>query len=186
MEKENLNQLFEQQFKFKLNESVKHRGDKTEGFSSDMGLLVLNRALVEEADDYGNINYSKQYACRMIRFSGSGQISFFNEKELYALDEYTEQSVKDKIRRDEIHHEMNESKNEVYKSFGVKMGTKVYLTKDGAADKSKVYVVAGFRQDKNGTILNLRDEAGEGATTAKTDIKSKSEFEVVTTETKEI
>lgn len=80
-------------FKYKINDEVMHRGD-TKSYTADMGLLVLNRVLIESEDDESNKIYERFYHCRMIRFSGSGDIAKFSEKELMSIGEYEEKKRK--------------------------------------------------------------------------------------------
>lgn len=172
-------QLFNEQFKFALNLEVRHKGDNKHGMSSDMGLLILRRNLEENSDDDGNIHFTRNYICRMIRFSGSGDLAQFKESELMTISEYNERAVKEDQEREEMRNDMYATRQEIFKSFGVQRGTEVYLKNGESIDKSNVYKVTGFSRSKEETILILRKEAGEGKTIDEARVKSKSEFEII-------
>lgn len=172
-------ELFESQFKFNLNQELRHKGDNKHGMSSDMGLLVLRRSIEENADDDGNVNYTRYYVCRMIRFSGSGDLAQFKESELLSISDYNRKVSEEEEERNQMRNEMHWVKSEVMASFGVSMETEVYLKVDGQADKTRTYKVSGYRQDATGTFLKLRLVAGQGRTIEHTEVKSNDDFEVV-------
>ena len=183
MENTKAKELFETQFKFKLGEPVRHKGDNKHGMSADMGLLILSRQLEECADDDGNSHYNRIYFCRLIKFSGSGSIASFKESELITVEEYNKQAVQEEERRDDMRNQMYSTKKAIFASFGVQRGTEVYLKIDGIADKTKVYAVSGYSTGpEEGTLLSLRMEAGEGKTVNEVRVKSKDEFEIITKE----
>lgn len=173
-------ELFNEQFKFKLNQEVRHKGDNKNGNSSDMGLLILQRHLEEECDDDGNSHFVRNYVCRMIRFSGSGDLAKFKESELMTITDYNIRAIKDEQEREEMRNEMYNSQKEIFDSFGVKRGTEVYLKNGDNVDKENIYKVSGYSTDKNETLLHLRKALGEGKTVDMIKVKSKSEFEVIT------
>lgn len=173
-----ITQLFNSKFKFRLNQEVRHRGDSKHGFSNDMGLLILRRQLEEASDDDGNVHYTRNYVCRMIKFSGSGDMALFRENELMSIQEYNQKAVEDEVERDEMRREMHAVKDEIFKSFGVARGMEVYLKKGGEVDKTIVYKVSGFERDEKGTRLSLRREAGEGHPIDRVFVASKDEFEI--------
>lgn len=175
---ENLKEIFAQQFKFNLNQEVRHKGDNKHGMHSDMGLLVLRRTLEEHSDDDGNTHFTRNYICRMIRFSGSGDLAQFKESELLSIEDYNKKVVKEQAEREEMQHHMYQIKKEIYKSFGVEKDTEVYLIKNGGVDISKTYRVSGYQQDQQGTVLHLREVGGEGSTSKTINVKSKEEFEI--------
>ena len=177
-------ELFNEQFKFNLNQEVRHKGDNKNAMSSDMGLLVLRRSLEENSDDDGNVHYTRNYICRMIRFSGSGDLAQFKESELLTMEEYNKMTIKAEQEREDMRNEMYATKQEIFKSFGVNRGTEVYIKRiegeKAVVDKSSIYKVTGFSRSKDETLLHLRKEAGEGRTMDEVRVKSKDEFEIVT------
>src|SRR5271163_1276646 len=165
MENDLAKQIFNGQFKFKLNQEVRHKGDSKNGMSSDMGLLVIERTLQEDQDDDGNVHYNRNYICRMIRFSGSGDLGRFKESELLNMTEFNEKSLKQETEREEMRADMYALQKEIFTSFAVKRNTRIYLKNaDGTVDKTNVYVVTGFSRSDEGTFLSIRMEAGEGKT----------------------
>lgn len=181
MENTKAKELFDSQFKFKINDDVRHKGDsKGDSFSSDLGLLVLSRTLEEAADDDGNCHYLRIYVCRMIKFSGSGDLARFKESELMTMEEYNRKKIYDEQQREDMRNQMYASKKAIFASFGVQKGTEVYLKINEIVDKTKVYAVSGYSTGKDdGTYLILRMEAGEGKTCNEVRVKSKDEFELL-------
>lgn len=111
--------LFDQSFKFKNNESVRHKGDTKGNYSStDLGLLIVNRFLVEDIDDEGNPTYERSYHCRIIQFSQSGNIQHFKERELMSLEEYRENQLKEEQERHDMRERGNKLHQEVFKPSG--------------------------------------------------------------------
>ncbi len=172
-------ELFNKLFKFEINQEVRHRGDSKSGYAADMGLLVLERDLHEHKDDDGNTSFSRQYICRMIRFSGSGDLARFKESELMSIDEFNERAVEQEEFRNEARERMHRSKKAIYNSFGVKNGTSVYLVKDGQADSSNIYCVSGFKSDSEGIVLKLTWESGAGDPLKDIEIKSKNDIQPI-------
>ncbi len=150
--------------------------------SSDMGLLVLQRFLIENADDDGNSHFTRNYNCRMIKFSGSGDVANFKESELMTMHDYNQRSVELQQEREEMRNNMYTITKEIFDSFGVKRNTQVYLKNGDVVDKANIYKVTGYARNSQETILLLRQEAGEGKTTDEVRVKSKSEFELLTKE----
>ena len=180
MKNEKAIELFNEQFRFEINQEVRHRADFKANFSSDLGLLVIQRVLEEQSDDDGNVNFSRMYTCRLIRFSGSGDLARFKESELMTIEEYNRKAVLEEQEREDMRNEMYETKKEIFASFGVKRGTEVYLKDGDNIDKTFVYKVTGFAQGKKeGAVLILKIEAGEGRTVNEVRVKSKSEFVIV-------
>lgn len=172
-------ELFNEQFKFKINQEVRHKGDNKNGGHSDMGLLVLKRLLEEECDDDGNSHFVRNYVCRMIRFSGSGDLARFKESELMTITDYNIRAIEDEREREEMRNQMYNTEKEVFDSFGVKRGTEVHLANGNNVDKENIYKVSGFSTDKYETLLHLRKVIGEGKTVDMVKVKSKSEFQVI-------
>lgn len=196
MENKTAMQLFNEQFKFSLNQEVRHKGDSKIGLGNgnDMGLLVLVRELEESSDDDGNVHYSRYYICRMIRYSGSGDIAKFKESELMSIQEYTLKQIQDAQQHEDILNNTKMMTQEIFDSFGVRRFTKVTLKHD--ADKYKhmqippepdthPYTVTGFLRNEEGTFLRLRRIAGAGIPSNHDEdvlVKSKDEFEIMPAE----
>jgi len=172
-----IKEIFDQSFKFKVNDSVRHKGDNKNGLHSDMGLLILKRIMEESKDDDDGVHFNRIYHCRMIRYSNSGDIQAFKESELLSISEYNDVVLREEEDRERKRAIMYETKNEIFKSFGVERGSEVLLIKDGEVDESIIYKVTGYKADKNGTELHLRIEAGEGRSIIdEIHVMSKSEF----------
>ncbi len=174
---ENLKSIFEDLFKFKYNESVKHKGDNKGNMSSDMGLLILHRELVEVVNDENIHTYEKHYYCRVIRFSGSGDIMRFKENELMSIREYDEEQIKNEFERNAMRDEMRKIQQEVYKAFGVDKNSILKLK----AEPEKEYSVTGFQSNKdtNKYELLIRQNGGLETGRNKESVKSTDEFDVV-------
>lgn len=169
-------ELFNELFTFDVNEEVRHKGD-TKGGLADMGLLVLSRQLIETTDDDGNKLYEKIYVCRMVRFSGSGDINRFREKELMTIDEYNRKAAEEENERNWRREEVRQIEREIFDAFGIDRQSEIYLMKDGQPDKSAVYKPSGFSRSKDeGTKLILRKVAGLEFGDEKAEITSKDEF----------
>lgn len=170
--------LFNKQFKFSINQELRHKGDSKGSFQSDMGLLVLERHLIEECDDDGNVQFTRNYVCRMIRFSGSGDIARFKESELMSIYDFNKKVVQEEQEREDMRNEAYAVKQEVFKSFGVNRGTEVYLKNGDVVDTASIYKVTGFSRSNDETLLILRKEAGEGRTADEVRVKSKGDFQL--------
>lgn len=179
-----LSAMFSETFKFSINEEVRHRGD-TKAYTADMGLLVLQRVITQSEDDSENNTYERFYHCRMIRFSGSGDIARFSEKELMSIKEYEEKKMKDDFERDSMRQDAKRVEKEVMELFGVTKEDYLYL-KDvsGQIDKSKKFRMTGFGIEEKTVKLFLTESL---MTASKNDsvkrehkeVKSKDEFEKV-------
>jgi len=186
MSKEIIQALFNDKFKFKINEEVRHRGD-TKGYSADMGLLVLKRILLESQDTEENFIYERHYHCRMIRFSGSGDIATFIEKELMSIQEYTEKKVQDEFETNQHRNEAKRVEAEVLELFDVTKEEYLYLKDEaGNVDKSKKYRMTGFSIDETGVKMSLTESIITASNNEKVKreqryVSSKDEFEKVTT-----
>lgn len=155
--KENIQSMFNETFKFSINDEVRHKGD-TKGYTADMGLLVLKRVLIESQDDDGGFNYERFYHCRMIRFSGSGDMAQFSEKELMSIKEYTEKKVKDEFEMNQHRDESKRVEKEVMELFNITKEDYVHLKDEsGNTDTTKKYRMTGFSIDQHGTKLSLTE-----------------------------
>lgn len=117
--------VFDSLFKFAVNQELRHKGD-TKEYSNDMGLLVLHRIISESVDDDGNRQFSRFYHCRMIRFSGSGEIAQFSEKELISIPEYLALQIERKQESEDMRENAQQIQSDVYKAFGVTKASRVY------------------------------------------------------------
>ncbi len=153
---EKLKTIFEQNFKFAINEEVRHKGD-TKSYTADMGLLVLQRVLTESEDDNNNQIYERFYHCRMIKFSGSGEIARFSEKELMTIKEYEEKKLKDDFERTQMREDAKRVEKEIMELFDITKEDYVFLIKNGKPDKSKKFRMSGFHISGEGIKILLRE-----------------------------
>lgn len=178
---ENLTKAFADTFKFLINQEVRHRGD-TKQYTADMGLLVLQRCIIESEDDNNNKTYERFYHCRMIRFSGSGDVARFSEKELISIKEYEEKKMKDDFEREQMRQDAKRVEKEVMELFGVTKDDYLYLKdENGNVDKSKRFRMSGFAIDEKGVRLHLRESLMTAAKNDEVkrdskDISSKDDF----------
>lgn len=189
MENKEVAKLFADSFKFAINQDVRHKGDNKHGHSNDLGLLVLKRQIEETEDDNGNVYYKRQYVCRMIRFSGSGDLALFKEAELMSVSEYNERVIKEEEEREEMRNNAHFTNKAIFGFFGVHRDTHVYLkSPDGTVDKTEEYRVTGFSSTKEGDmsesigkyVLILRCDRPRGETLMSSGkearVSSKDEF----------
>jgi hypothetical protein len=157
---EQIQQLFNDLFKFQNNESLRHRGDGKGGkyTSTDLGLLVVARVIQEDVDDNGNQVYERLYHCRIIQFSQSGNIQQFKERELMSMEEFRKAQAEEEREREEMHEEHRRTTAEIYASYGVSKKSKVKLK----ADKEHEYEVNGFKGKDHVYELSLREIGGFG------------------------
>lgn len=137
---ENLQTLFDSLFKFKVHDSIRHKGDNKD-YTSDMGLLVLHRELIEEVSDNDVHDYVRYYLCRVVKFSGSGDIMRFREKELMSTAEYNQKKIADEAERNAMRQEIDRIQTEVFKAFGVDRKQIIKLK----AEPDKEFWVTGFQ-----------------------------------------
>lgn len=175
-------ELFDKLFKFTIGQQLRHKGD-TKDYTADMGLLVIARVLIQSQDEPDSLKFERVYHCRMLRFSGSGDINSFKEHELINIEEYTKQKVKDEAERKRMRDEVRVLQTEVEQAFGVNENQRVYLKgEDGAPDKSRTYRVTGFEFKEGRPSLYLTevlmslDKKIERETKT---VSSKDEFEIV-------
>jgi len=176
---ENTEKLFNELFKFETNQEVRHRGD-TKGGIADMGLLILNRQISESIDDDGNKIYERLYICRMVRYSGSGEVNKFYERELMTTEEYNRLSANQEAERNQMRTEIRQIQEEVYKAFGVDQFSEMHLIKNGKIDKDSIYKPSGFSLGEKGTKLKIRKVAGLNYDEDKREeVGSRKEFEII-------
>jgi hypothetical protein len=153
-------ELFNALFKFDVNQEIRHKGD-SKSHVADMGLLILSRQLLESADDEGNKIYERSYLCRMVRFSGSGDVGRFKESELLTIEEYDKESLEKEHKRNQMREDLRQTEKDIFSLFKVSRGDAIQLKKEGEVDKSATYRVNGFRRSKEeGSFITLRKVAG--------------------------
>jgi hypothetical protein len=173
-----LKQIFDELFKYKNTESLRHRGDNKNSYSTDMGLLVLHRSIIEDVDDEGNQTFERVYHCRVVRFSGSGEIMSFKERELMSMAEYHEAQLNEEKSRNEMRQEMKRTEAEIFNAYGVNKECVVTLKND---EPGVEYHVTGFRGggEANTYELSLRSIGGLELDRKNIYIKSPDEIESV-------
>lgn len=181
----NNTQIFDEQFKYKQNQELRHKADnKGERFSSsDLGLLVVARYLKEELDADGKPTYERLYLCRMVKFSGSGDQAFFNERELLDMHEYNKFIIHQERERQQMRDDVGQTTKEVFEAFGVQRNTEVHLIINKVVDKSVTYKVTGFKGEGGKYELSLRAKINLDRTSEENVyVKSKDEFVLANTE----
>jgi hypothetical protein len=145
-------EIFNLQFKFKINDSVRHRGDNHKR-DSDMGLLVLERHLIESLDAEDKVTYERSYVCRMIRWSGSGDLARFNERELISVADHDAQKIKEDVEHDSMRRSAKMVEREIMEYFGISKEDYLYEIVNGVPDDTKKFRMSGFSQDESGIKL---------------------------------
>jgi len=149
--------LFDQLFKFKTGQDVRHKGD-SKSHSADLGLLILHRLIYESVDDNGDHKYERYYVCRMIRFSGSGETAQFRETELLSIQEYEMEVLHREDDRNHMRAEMRSAQNEIHALFKVTSGTLLYLKNElGEVDKLKKYRVSGWSKGDGRPTISVTE-----------------------------
>lgn len=171
-------ELFNAQFKFAVNQEVRHKADKKNSFgNSDMGMLIMERILRESVDDNGSTFYTRHYVCRCIKFGDSGDLIWFKESELLDMDTYRAKAAEEEEKREEASAAIRRLKSRVFESFGVKRDTKIVLVND--PDQTNIYEVSGWHSSGEGTVLTASLIAGQGKPQKTIEIKSSTEFKIV-------
>ncbi len=167
-------------FKFGLSEQVYHKAD-TKGGIADLGLLVKGRMLLEECDAEKHPVYHRKYICRMVKFSGSGEVAWFDEHELVSRDEHSLLQERLEEERREVRRMVQETQEDFYQSFGLSKNSKVYLVIDGKVDKTFIYKASGWRNKRGETpVLTLKPIAKAGLPTPKdVEVTDTSQFSVI-------
>jgi hypothetical protein len=177
-----LSELFSSGFKFKINQEVRHKGDNKKG-NPDMGLLVVRRLIEEMEDESGSSVFQKIYVCRMVKFSGSGELASFQEAELLSIEEHEVRCIEDENWRNEVRSQIKETQEEIYGAFGVNRKSELYLLVNGEPDKSEIYVVAGYHlADGEIPRLSLRNKLGIGKASIRVEVSSKTQFAIIAAE----
>jgi len=152
-------EFFDSQFRYKIEQEVRHKADTKSEFSADMGLLVLHRYIVEEKERDGSSSFKYRYLCRMIKFSGSGGTGEFTEGELMSVDEYEQARIERQERHHNMRERMKELQKEIYDSFEVEKGAMYYLREEGRREfnKTKKYKLVGWTKEKNSVCVKFRE-----------------------------
>jgi hypothetical protein len=143
MNNEQLKILFDGKFKFAIGEDVRHRGD-TKGGYADMGLLVLERHLIEVVNDNNESAFERCYVCRMVRFSGSGDMARFKEKELMTIKEYEMLKEERDTDSNQRRTDARKVEQEVMELFGISKEDYLYEVVDGKPNTSMRFRMTGF------------------------------------------
>jgi hypothetical protein len=144
---------FDAIFKFQINQPVRHKGDTKNDYSADMGLLVLERHLIESEDADNNRTYEKAYVCRMIRFSGSGDLARFQERELMSIADHTKEQLDRQQESNEMRNDCKMVEKEIMQIFDVTKEDYLYEIVNGTPDTSKKFRWSGFKIDDTGATL---------------------------------
>lgn len=148
MDKE-LSILFDTQFKFSVGQTLRHKGDKKEYGSNDMGLMVLCRSIHQEMNGDG-FNFERTYHCRIIAFSGSGGTAQFKENELQTIEDWQLNAVHQDVERNLMRSDIERVEKDILAQFGLTKPDRFYLKEpDGSIDKSKEYRMNGFKANKD-------------------------------------
>jgi hypothetical protein len=81
----------------------------------------------------------------MIRFSGSGDIGRFSERELQSIEEYKDKKLKSELENIEMRNEARQVEKEIMELFEINKEDYVYLIKNGEVDRSKKFRMCGFK-----------------------------------------
>lgn len=182
-----MKEVFNQQFKFKMNERVRHKGD-THKYDADMGLLIIQRELVEQLNSDGESIFERYYVCRMIRWSGSGDLGRFKETEIMNVDDYNELKHKEDSERDDMRRQGRMIEKEIMEIFGVSKEDYLHEVVDGKPDTNKKFRITGFKTDDKGiavyateSLFTAQSRTGEGKKVEpeKREWFSKSQFQKV-------
>jgi len=184
MKNQNLTEFFDGKFKFQINQSLRHKGDSKESYSADMGLLVLERHIIESEDDDGNRLYERAYVCRTIQFSGSGQLMRFSEKELMTVEEHEIERENVKAQSQKMRNEVRQMQKEVYEAFGISEESVIYLNdSEGNALTDKKFRVSGFSNGDGEISISLREmlmSLDKKPSGEYVKVTSKNQFQLVT------
>jgi hypothetical protein len=182
-----MKELFEQQFKFRMNERVRHKGD-THKYDADMGLLIIQRELVEQLNSDGESCFERYYVCRMIRWSGSGDLGRFKETEIMNVEDYNNLKIQEDSDRDDMRRQGRMIEKEIFEIFGVNKEDYLYEVINGTPDTTKKFRVTGFKNDDKGvaiyateSLFTAQSRTGEGKKieAEKREWFSKSQFQKV-------
>lgn len=176
-------EIFDRQFKFQCGQTLRHKGDKKEYGSNDVGILVLARNLSQEINE-NSLIFERTYHCRMIAFSGSGQIINFREHELQTIEEWQLNSVSQEVERNLMRNDMNRLEDDILKQFDLSKHDRFYLKDStGQVDKAKEFRMNGFKSNKETSKYEI---SVRQSNTLNIDIQSiyiadKSQIEKITT-----
>lgn len=139
----NTMEVFNKTFKYSIGDQLRHKGD-TKSYVADLGLLVIARCIIEVKEEENSVTYKREYHCRLVRHSGSGDIASFKEHELITIEEYNKQLAEDEQERELMRNELHQTQREIYERFGINKNSHVHLTKDGESPNKKKYRACGF------------------------------------------
>lgn len=152
--KQQLQNAFTSAFKYDLNQELRHRGDGGK-HSADMGVWVHSRCIVQEMADT-EVVFKRLYQCRLIKFSGSGEMATFNENELMTVTEWNEKHMEEENEREAMRQEMNQITKMIFKEFNVERFEEIRIAGEG----DKIFKVSGFKGEKGKYQLIVREQSG--------------------------
>lgn len=180
--KELIEKVFNENFKYEVNQQLRHRGD-TKGYSADMGLLVLHRLMYESCDDDGNKTYARYYVCRLVKFSGSGETAQFQEKELMTIEDYQRQSLEDEADRNRMRNEVRQTQQEIYSAFGISEEDYLRLNdENGKLIEDKKFRLSGFSLAEGVPKIIVREvlqSLDKKIDNPSKELTSKDQFEII-------
>jgi hypothetical protein len=138
--------VFDNHFKFAISSEVRHKGDKKEYGTHDMGLFIVGRFIEERLDDSEGTVYKKIYHCRMIRFSGSGDIAAFAETELQSVEDWRKDAVKEEVERNMMRDDILRLETDILKEFGIKKSDRFKIVD---MEETKEFRMNGFKTNKD-------------------------------------
>ncbi|MDB5240914.1 MAG: hypothetical protein JWP57_1539 [Spirosoma sp.] len=165
MTNQSIESVFDTLFKFSVGQELRHKGDSKDRIA-DMGLLVLKRVMFENQDDDGNRGFERAYHCRLVKYSGSGEIGQFSERELLTVDEYDQEVADREQKQTERREKMRVLQEDIYKAFGVTKHSRITLK----SDPETQYRVSGWGTGKDGSRLHLTEVYGLEEGTKKADV----------------
>ena len=141
-------EIFDQQFKFQVGQTLRHKGDKKEYGANDVGVFVLALVMQQELHD-NSLIFERSYHCRIIAFSGSGQIFNFKEHELQTIQEWQQSAVNQEVERNMLRSDCTQLEGDILNQFGLSKQDRFYLkNSDGEVDNTKEFRMNGFRSNK--------------------------------------
>jgi hypothetical protein len=159
---QSIRDVFQSVFRFGIDAQVRHKADTKDkhGISADMGMLVIKRFIVEAMTGDGDITYEKMYQCRLIKYSGSGDVVTFNEHELMSIQEWMEESVKQENEFKEIREIQRDVEKLVYGKFNVQKGEEFKLKNKPPECRFKASGFKGKGNVVKNYELNVREVTG--------------------------
>lgn len=172
---DNLTELFDTVFKFKLDQEVRHKADNKSSYGT-VGMIVMSREIQQTSNSDGANTFDRIYTCRLFSYSDNARIIMVKETELMSQEEYKKRQAEVEAEMEEQRRITREYSNRVFQSFGVNRGCVVYLKNGEEVDESTPYEVTGWSHGPEATKLNLVQMAGEGRKLVNVEVTSKDQF----------